>query len=114
MIISIELTMERCYKVIMLGVNIDRQEKNLIKNERMLISCSIPYRTPKNNQNDIAYHWLREYGATGVIKLKNSTGKYNTYYLLTNTLVIQNHYPLMKELLVKLNFIHEGDCINHI
>ena len=83
-----KLTMEICYKLIMMGVPFDGPAKILGDNESVVISCSNPSSNLDKKHNYIYYHWFRGYVAAGVISLAHIPGKYNQTEILTKNLDI--------------------------
>ena len=59
-------------------------------NQGMITIWSILYINPKNKENIIYYHWIKQIVATGVISLGHITAKYIPADIMTNPLGHQN------------------------
>ena len=84
----------------MLGVPIDGPAMLFGDNQSVIINCFLSTSTLKKKHNAIAYHWVREAVAAGVLNLAYLPSKENVANMLTKPLELQQHYPLMSKFLI--------------
>ena len=75
--IATELTMEIRYKLRMLGVPILNNTTLYGDNKSVIMNTTLPSSSLKKRHNAIAYHFVREAVAAGIIRLVHIPGKEN-------------------------------------
>ena len=98
--ISTELIITMKYKIRMLGAPLEGETILLGDNASVVTNCSIPSSTLKNKHNAIAYHWVHEAVAAGILNLGYISSKDNVADILTKPLGPILHYSIMKDILV--------------
>ena len=69
-------------------------------NKSVILNTMLPSSTLKKKHNDIAYHWVHEAVAAGIVKLVHLPSKENISDLLTKPHGPGKHYDLMKPYLI--------------
>ena len=94
--IATELTMEIRYKLRMLGVPILNNTTLYGDNKSVIMNTTLPSSSLKKRHNAIAYHFVREAVAAGIIRLVHIPGKENIADVLTKPLAPNKLYELLK------------------
>ena len=95
--ITIEMIMEYCYKLRMMGVPISRMSVIYGDNMAVITNAPIPGSNIKKKQYVCAYHFTREAGASGIVCFIYQAD------VLTKALPIYLLYNLMKTLIFNID-----------
>ena len=100
--IALELIIEFRYKLRMMGIPIKRASQVLYDNKSVVLSTSLPSRTLKKKHNAIAYSWVREAVAAGIVKVSHIAGTENVVDILTKPTDLPTFRKHLKSTLVVL------------
>ena len=91
--------METSYKVRILGVPVDGTSLILGDNMSVILNCTLPSSTLKNNHNVISYHCVRGCVAAGIIRMAHVRSENNYADILTKSISGAKHYVLCNPLM---------------
>jgi len=97
---AVEMTEGLRYKLKMMGVPIDGPSNIMADNMSVVTNSSVPESVLKKKSNSIAYHYVREKAAAGIILVRHERTDSNIADILTK---IQPH--AVRERLMRL-FMH--------
>ena len=94
-----ELVVALRYKLRMLGIPIDGPANGFVDNQAVVINSTVPESTLKKRYNFIAYHYVRELMAAGVVRLTHEPGRDNIADILTKGVDGTTHARLVPRIL---------------
>jgi hypothetical protein len=80
---AVDMVMGMRYKLRMMGIPIDGHTHMRVDNMSVVKNTSVPESTLKKKSNSIAYHYVREAVAAGIIKIGYETSQTNRADILT-------------------------------
>jgi len=100
--IAIELIIEFRCKLIMMGIPIKGASQVLCDIKSVVLSTSLPSSALKKKHNALAYHWVREAVAAGIVKVSHIAGTENVVDILTKPTDGPTSRKHLKSILVAL------------
>ena len=80
---GVEMVVSLRYKLRMMGIPLDGHAHVLADNQSVIHNVSAPQSTLKKKSNSIAYHYVRERAAAGVIQVQYEPTETNLADILT-------------------------------
>ena len=97
--IAVEMIIEYCYKLQMMGFIVDQPAVLFVDNEAVVKNTTLPSSSLKKKHNTIAYHKVREAVAAGIVRVSHIRSKDNRADVLTKPLSPQDHYRMTRDIL---------------
>ena len=100
--IAVELVMEICYALRMLGVPINEPALLLGDNQSVVLNTTVPASVLKKKHNAVCYHRIREACAASIIRFCHIPSHDNIADICTKSLGKATFYTLMKQVFHRL------------
>ena len=96
---AVELSEGILYKILMMGIPVEVPMHMRCDNKSLVYNTSDPASTLKKKSNSIAYHFVREKAAAGILEVEHESTDTNLADILTKILIGEKRDTMVKMIL---------------